>query len=272
MSESSGNNYEIEKIVSKKKIDNKYIFLIKWVGYSSKDNTWEPYENIKNYNEMIKKFEKNWKLKKKKRNKFLKKRKLKIIQQWENLDFSTLFSTHLSFVQSHKNEKNKNLSNFENSRITNFILDKVNRNDNEEILDKEKIKQIFKENNRKNILENHKNILEKNDENILNNLDEKKKYLTSKKNTKMLNKINNKIFFEKISEKNITKIKECKEFDRIKNPIIINHILYKNQLLFNIIENHSFKNDFNFFSKEICKIKIPYQLLDYYEEKILLKF
>jgi hypothetical protein len=31
-------------------------FLIKWVGYHSKDNTWEPYDNIQNSQELLAKF------------------------------------------------------------------------------------------------------------------------------------------------------------------------------------------------------------------------
>lgn len=39
--------YEVEKIVEKKKIDGKMQYLVKWRGYSSKDNTWESYDNVK---------------------------------------------------------------------------------------------------------------------------------------------------------------------------------------------------------------------------------
>ena len=39
--------YEIEKIVSKAKIRNKWHYLIKWKGYSKNESTWEPVENLK---------------------------------------------------------------------------------------------------------------------------------------------------------------------------------------------------------------------------------
>ena len=38
--------YEVEKIVGKKRLPNgKILYNIQWVGYSSKDNTWESIEN-----------------------------------------------------------------------------------------------------------------------------------------------------------------------------------------------------------------------------------
>ena len=51
------NYYEVEKIISKKKINGKIYYLIKWLCYSISDCTWEPCENLKNINEMIKTFE-----------------------------------------------------------------------------------------------------------------------------------------------------------------------------------------------------------------------
>ena len=51
------NYYEVEKIISRKKIKGKIYYLIKWLCYSISDCTWEPYENLENINEMIKTFE-----------------------------------------------------------------------------------------------------------------------------------------------------------------------------------------------------------------------
>lgn len=36
-----------EKLVDKKKIKNKWYYLVKWVGFTSKDNTWEPSSQLK---------------------------------------------------------------------------------------------------------------------------------------------------------------------------------------------------------------------------------
>jgi hypothetical protein len=45
--------YEVEKIIKKKVEDGKSYYLIKWVGYSESQNTWEPYDNLKNVREMV---------------------------------------------------------------------------------------------------------------------------------------------------------------------------------------------------------------------------
>lgn len=44
MSESE--EYEIEDIIDIWKINNKIDILIKWTGYSSENNTWEPISNL----------------------------------------------------------------------------------------------------------------------------------------------------------------------------------------------------------------------------------
>ena len=47
MSDSSDSTfYEIEKIVNIRKKNNKIYLLIKWKGYDSSNNTWEPNENL----------------------------------------------------------------------------------------------------------------------------------------------------------------------------------------------------------------------------------
>ena len=38
--------FSVEKIVSKKVVGGKTIFLLKWKGYDSDENTWEPEENL----------------------------------------------------------------------------------------------------------------------------------------------------------------------------------------------------------------------------------
>merc|ERR1711994_793702 len=50
--------YSVEKIVDKRKGKNGTTeYLVKWKGYSEKQNTWEPVKNIK-YKDMIESFEK----------------------------------------------------------------------------------------------------------------------------------------------------------------------------------------------------------------------
>lgn len=51
--EKDDNIYEVEDIVKHKVENNKYVFLVKWVGYSSKDNTWVSEDDF-NEKEIIK--------------------------------------------------------------------------------------------------------------------------------------------------------------------------------------------------------------------------
>lgn len=58
--------YEVEKIVDKRRLPNgKTLYYVQWVGYSSKENTWESVSNLSNVKEMIDEFEKNYTEKKK---------------------------------------------------------------------------------------------------------------------------------------------------------------------------------------------------------------
>ena len=51
--------YEVEKIVNKRiKSDGRVQYLIKWKGFSDKDNTWEPQEYLKDCEEKINEFQK----------------------------------------------------------------------------------------------------------------------------------------------------------------------------------------------------------------------
>nr|ACJ07008.1 chromodomain-containing protein [Euplotes octocarinatus] len=55
--------FQVEKIVDMKSVKDKKsggqrkLYLIKWVGYSTKDNTWEPIENLSNVLYMVDEFE-----------------------------------------------------------------------------------------------------------------------------------------------------------------------------------------------------------------------
>ncbi len=58
------NVYEVEEIVSKKKDKGKLKYQVKWVGYDSNQNTWEPAGNLKEVKYMINQFEEKLKNKK----------------------------------------------------------------------------------------------------------------------------------------------------------------------------------------------------------------
>lgn len=50
--------YTVEKIVSKKRLNQKTLYLVKWEGYGSDQNTWEPVQNLSNVKDMIKRYNK----------------------------------------------------------------------------------------------------------------------------------------------------------------------------------------------------------------------
>jgi hypothetical protein len=58
MPSSKKEDYDVEKIVSKR-IDKqgRTLYLIKWKGYSSSENTWEPKSHVANCQDMIEEFE-----------------------------------------------------------------------------------------------------------------------------------------------------------------------------------------------------------------------
>ncbi|UJR37989.1 hypothetical protein I4U23_030671 [Adineta vaga] len=58
MPSSKNQDYVVEKIVSKRTNGKGQVFyLIKWKGYSSADNTWEPESNVNNCPDLVKEFE-----------------------------------------------------------------------------------------------------------------------------------------------------------------------------------------------------------------------
>ena len=57
MSDSMNEEYEVEKIITRKYYKSKKYYLIKWLCYPITESTWEPISNIKNLDLMLKKFE-----------------------------------------------------------------------------------------------------------------------------------------------------------------------------------------------------------------------
>ncbi|KAF8755226.1 hypothetical protein RHS01_05545 [Rhizoctonia solani] len=53
--------YEVEGITDMENRNGKWFFRVKWKGYGSEENTWEPRENLKNAEKILKKFEKEMK-------------------------------------------------------------------------------------------------------------------------------------------------------------------------------------------------------------------
>lgn len=48
--------FEVEKIVNKRRKKNKTEYLVKWVGFSESQNTWEPLRNLKNVLDIVEEF------------------------------------------------------------------------------------------------------------------------------------------------------------------------------------------------------------------------
>ncbi|QRW22062.1 Retrotransposable element Tf2 protein [Rhizoctonia solani] len=53
--------YKVEGITDMENRNGKWFFRVKWKGYGSEENTWEPRENLKNAEKILKKFEKEMK-------------------------------------------------------------------------------------------------------------------------------------------------------------------------------------------------------------------
>ena len=49
--------FQVEKIWTHKIVRGQKFYFINWVGYSSKDNTWEPIEHLSNVVYMVEEYE-----------------------------------------------------------------------------------------------------------------------------------------------------------------------------------------------------------------------
>jgi len=52
--------YKVEKILNKRKVQGKDRFLVQWKGYIAETNTWEERENLENTKELVKEFEREY--------------------------------------------------------------------------------------------------------------------------------------------------------------------------------------------------------------------
>ena len=52
--------YEIEKILNKKKFRGKDQYLVQWKSYTAEEDTWEPKENLGNAKDLVKEFEEEY--------------------------------------------------------------------------------------------------------------------------------------------------------------------------------------------------------------------
>jgi len=52
--------YEVEKILNKKKLRGKDQYLVQWKGYMAEEDTWEPRENLGNMEDLVKEFKEEY--------------------------------------------------------------------------------------------------------------------------------------------------------------------------------------------------------------------
>jgi hypothetical protein len=48
--------YEVEQILNDKRVSGKPYYLVKWKGYGTSENTWEPIENLTNCAALIRQY------------------------------------------------------------------------------------------------------------------------------------------------------------------------------------------------------------------------
>ena len=82
-----GQFYEVEKIIGRRKLKNKYEYLIKWKGYSIEESTWEPEDKLFTINYLIEEYDNLCDVKEKK-NKYCNKKKsnVKLIETNKDLN------------------------------------------------------------------------------------------------------------------------------------------------------------------------------------------
>ena len=54
--------YEVERIVDQRIVQNGVLYLVKWRGWPKESNTWEPEENVANYKQILQNYHKKCKV------------------------------------------------------------------------------------------------------------------------------------------------------------------------------------------------------------------
>jgi hypothetical protein len=48
--------YKVKKILNHKRVSGKLYYLVKWKGYNTLENTWEPIKNLTGYHQLIQQY------------------------------------------------------------------------------------------------------------------------------------------------------------------------------------------------------------------------
>ena len=167
--------YEVEKIITRRFHRNKKYYLIKWLFYPITESTWEPKSSIKHLKFMLQKFEDEYPLSidkemynvycnetkrknKTKKNKEIKE-KIKLLNKKRKIEFfseTELKDIYYDKLKNHlyinipkrninKNENDliidlsSNMTSFSDDNITNFLEEKEDTNEGEEINEKNQL-------------------------------------------------------------------------------------------------------------------------------------
>ena len=82
--------WEVEKVLNKKKIRGVEKYLIRWKGFTAEGDTWEKRENLKNVEELIEEFE---------REEVVVRRQVKVEKEYKRMEFPGKYTAKVLYGQ-----------------------------------------------------------------------------------------------------------------------------------------------------------------------------
>jgi len=109
--------YEVEKILNKRKFRGKDRYLVQWKGYMAEEDTWEPRENLGNAKDLVKRFKEEYSkevgwtksknIKEDRKGKLLGKYMAKLLYRWDDKRFNREYWEQLEKNWSKWKEKSR---------------------------------------------------------------------------------------------------------------------------------------------------------------------